>query len=125
MNQDLKNKALSIFERSAIERLYVNNKGEFFSTHLLAINSVKNESDIKEITKKDCLKIDKKQSKKLVLTASDSTKICFVELAEGDIPKIGDKAKIGSKNANGVFKMTSELSYEFNKGLLTKNLENN
>lgn len=130
MNQKNKDRAKQIFEKSNFDTLYMNKKGNFFSSKNLALNSVKDTKEekdrkIEKVSRADVLKSTKPAAKdKLIVTAADESKICFVDLTEGDTPKVGDKAKIGNKNAEGTIKMTPQISYKFDKGVLSEIIEN-
>jgi hypothetical protein len=144
MNQKNKDRAKQIFEKSDFDTLYMNKKGNFFSSKNLALNSVKDTKEekdrkIEKVSRADALKGTKppagnaknganntgsQSKKKLLVTAADESKICFVDLTEGDTPKVGDKAKIGNKNAEGTIKMTPQISYKFDKGVLSEIIEN-
>lgn len=130
MNQDLKNRAKSIFESSKIDALFVNKSGHFFTSRNLALNSVRHEKEekdrkIEEIKRDEVVqKTAPKTENKLLIKTADGTKLCFVDLVEGDTPKVGDKAKIGNKNADGVIKIDPQLSYKFEKSELKQIIEN-
>jgi hypothetical protein len=105
--------------------LYVNEKGNFFSDKNLAQNSVEKADELKQISRDEALgkKSGAGNKDKLIITTADEIKLCFDALNTGDIPKIGDKAKVGRNNAKGVYKVNPQLSYEFENGELTKIIE--
>ena len=125
MNQKLKARAKGIFERSKdIETLYVNKDGNFFTSKNLALNSAEKAEEIEQITKEQVFEVAEKAPKNLILSAADNTKICFVDLDSQDTPAKGDKAKIGKANAEGLFAINPQISYKFEKGILTQIIEN-
>ncbi|TSE05666.1 hypothetical protein [Aquimarina algiphila] len=125
MNQKLKARAKRIFESSPfkLDTLYVNKHGNFFTSHNLALNSVENAEEVEKITIGMVFDTQDKAPQKLIITAADQSKLCFVELSQGDAPKVGDKAKVGKKNAEGVFQINPQTSYKFEKGALTQIIE--
>ena len=135
MNKELEKQAKAIFKETDVDKIYVNPNGHFFTSENFANNSVKEIKDIKTIYREDLVskksKTDKNastsnntgnkkpSSKKLIVKAADNSKICFINLVEGDTYKVGDKAKIGRKNADGIIKINPQSSLEFDKGVLT------
>ena len=56
----------------------------------------------------------------ITVTDADGIVIDFPELAEGDIPKVGDKAMIDGKPAEGEYTMPDGMKYIFVGGELTE-----
>jgi ATP-dependent protease ClpP protease subunit len=56
--------------------------------------------------------------KNLIVYSDTNSEIDFYELNEGDVVKVGDKAKIGDSDANGEVKTASGETYIFENGIL-------
>ncbi|AXG70438.1 hypothetical protein KORDIASMS9_02678 [Kordia sp. SMS9] len=113
-------KAAKVFDNVDVDTIWVNQHGEFFTNRSLAVNSEKDPKKVMPITRAEATKAAAKSvAKKLVIVTVDGAKLTFADLKQGDTPKEGDKAKVGNKNAQGEFKISEELSYTFDKSVLT------
>lgn len=119
LTPEIKSRAKTVFKQISEQILWVNVNGVFFTSKNLALNSVKNDSsEVRSISREQLSGSDTTPTKKLIIPTVEGIKIAFIELKEGDHPEKGDKAKIGNKNAQGVFKIDPQTSFKFDKGVL-------
>jgi len=90
----------------------------------LILNSIKNNiktnnMNINEQIKAIYNKLFVEVKNKIVYDANN-VEVDFYELADTEVVKVGDKARIGSDNANGEVLMASSDTYVFENGVLTE-----
>lgn len=117
ITKEIRDRANKVFEQIEDQEVWVNENGVFFTSKNLALNSVKNDATaVQLLTREQLAGKSQKALKTLVVPTADGTQLAFIDLKEGDTPTIGNKAKIGNKNAEGVFKIDPQTSFKFYKG---------